>query len=466
MEIPKKNGKSEFGAGQALYSTIADDDPGAEVYSAAGNKEQAGIVYSVASQMCKNNDLLRGRLKTNDSVKRIVDHQTGSFYQVLSSETETKHGISPSCVIFDEIHAQPNDKLWRVLTHGTDYAREQQIVMVLTTAGEYDQHSIWWKLRSKAQRIAEGKEDDPTFLPVLYIADKDADVGDRKLWIRVNPSINEIFTMEKLERDYKQALKDPVDLQDFKRFRLNIPVNQIDGYIGKDEWDACGPKYFSIESYKEYKKSLVGRMCYGGIDLSSKLDLTAVAWVFPREDDAQMLDVLVQGYVPEDNVQRRSEQDNVPYKQWIDLGLLTATPGNVIDYDYLRRDIQNAVKIYNVQEIGYDPWKATELVQKLQDKDGIMMVEMRQGMKTLSDPTSELLVRVKSKKLQHMANPVLRWCADNLTVKKDINENVMPDKDRAKERIDEVVALILGLGRAIVHEEHESVYEKRGVRAI
>jgi len=469
VEIPKKNGKTEFGGGIGIYGLIADDEPGSEVYSAAGNKEQAGIVYQASAQMVRQDEILKNRLMVRDSVKRIFDSQTASFFQVLSSETDTKHGISPHMVIFDELHAQPNDQLWRVLTAGTDYAREQQLVLVLTTAGVYDPHSIWWKMREKAIRIYEGKEEDDSFLPVLYIADKDKkkdDPEDEKVWIRVNPALGHIFTLDKIRRDFKEAQKDPVNYSDFLRFRLNIPTAQIKQYLPMDDWDACGPARFTAAGYKKFEQSLVGRECYGGIDLSSKIDLTAFALFFPPAEDDEKWKILIKAYMPKDNIRNRAERDQVPYDIWEKAGLITATPGNVVDYAFIRRDIQNAGAIYNIQEIGYDPWKATDLVQRLQDDDGFVMVEMRQGAKTMSDPTEELYIKAKQRIIDHGGHPVLRWCANNLTVKKDVNDNVQPDKKNSKEKIDVMVAGIIALGRAIIHEETYCVYNERGVLAI
>lgn len=449
-EIPKKNGKSELAAALALLLLVGDDEIGGEVYSAAADKNQASLVYMVASDMAKNNTVLSERLMVRDSVKRIIDPNTSSFYQVLSAEVNTKHGLNPSGIIFDEIHAQPNDKLWRVLTSGTDYAREQQLIFAISTAGEYDINSIWWKVREKARLIENGTIIEEDFLPILYIADKDKDdPEDRKLWARVNPSIGHIFTQEKIEKDYQKAKNDPVEYIDFLRFRLNIPVNAVNRWLPMDHWDKCNNE---IEI-----SSLEGRTCYGGMDLASKVDLTSLCLVFPPAKEGEGWVVLSKFYVPEETIRKRSHQDNVRYDIWVNSGFITATPGNVCDYGYIKKDIIDASELYNLGELGYDPWGATDIATTLFNDYGIDMIELRQGYKTLSEPSKFLLESVMTHRLNHMGHPVLRWCADNAVVKSDENENIRPAKDKSTDRIDGVVALIMALSRAMFHVEHRKI---------
>jgi phage terminase large subunit-like protein len=285
IEIGKKNGKTELLAALALYFLCADGEMGAEVYSAASDREQAGLCYHVAAQMVRNNKRLSERLTIVDSRKRIVDFQTGSFYQVLSAETYTKHGINPSAILFDELHAQPNDELYNVLTSGTDYARSQQAIFITTTAGVYDPNSIWWRTRERAIKIRNGVLEDPTFLPILYIADKDKDdPDDEKTWLLANPSVGHIFTMDKIREDFKIAKQSPTEYNNFLRFRLNIPVSSISRWIMPETWDACAGVVDS--------ELLTGRTCYGGLDLSSTTDVSAFVLVFPPEEEGEKYQVL------------------------------------------------------------------------------------------------------------------------------------------------------------------------------
>jgi len=451
VEIPKKSGKTELGGAIALYMLCADKEGKPEVYSAAGDKDQAGLVYSAAAEMVIHSPVLKKYLKVLDSRKRIVNRRNSGFYQVLSSESELQHGLSPSAIIFDELHAQPTDRLWNVLTSGTDYARKQQLVMVLTTAGVYDKNSIWWKIRTKAIQISKGIVPQPNFLPVLYIADQEKDdPNDEEVWKRVNPSLDHIFNLDKIREDFEAAKNDPVEYQNFLRFRLNIPIKQLSRFIPMDKWDKCAGKP-DIEALK-------GRVCCGGLDLSSKIDLSAFVLVFPPEEEDGFWDILCYFYCPEEGIMKRSRIDKMHYEIWQKQGFLTAMPGNVIDYEWIKKDIFKAAKDYKFLECGFDPWNATQIANDVMtqlnptsNKTGFQMVELRQGAKTFNEPMKDLLVKIMNKKIRHGGNPVLRWCADNLVVRKDANGNIAPDKEKATEKIDGVVALVMALDRAMRH---------------
>jgi len=444
-----------------------DGEKGPEVYVAASDREQAGLTYQAASAMVRQHPTLEKNLKCLDSRKRIIYQRKNGFLQVLSSESYTKHGLSPSCVIIDEIHAHPTDDLWNVLTAGTDYARRQQVVLVITTAGVYDKNSIWWKLRTRAQQVKAGIIQDPRWLPVLYLADPETDdPADEALWARVNPSLGHIFTLDKIRQDYQEAKNDPVDFQNFLRFRLNIPIKSLTRWMPMAEWDACaGP----VDA-----AALAGRTCYGGLDLSSKLDLTAFALVFPPEEESGPWDVLLHCYCPSDSITKRSRVDKVNYDIWRQQGFLTATPGNVVDYEFIKHDIFAAAKAYDLREIGFDSWNASQIATDIMaelnpqgSEHGFQMVEMRQGAKTLNEPMKDLLVKTIKGQLRHGGHPVLRWCADNLVVRKDPNGNFAPDKERATEKIDAMVALINAWGRAMARGgSGPSVYETRGLLTV
>ncbi len=463
VEIPKKNGKTELVGAIGLYMLTNDGEKGAEVYCAAADREQATLCYQAASAMVRNSDELSRHLKCLDSKKRIIYHKNNSFLQVLSSESYTKHGLNPSCVIIDEIHAHPNDELYNVLTAGTDYARRQQVVLIITTAGIYDKESIWWRLRSKAQQVKAGIIEDPRFLPVLYLADPENDnPEDEELWKRVNPSLGQIFTLDKIRQDFTEAKQNPVDFQNFLRFRLNIPIKSLSRHIPMDKWDKCA-NVVDIESLK-------GRRCFGGLDLSSKIDLSSFVLVFPPEEKDGQWDVICKAYCPEESILKRSRTDRVNYDIWSQQGFLTATPGDVIDYAFIEKDIIQASQDYQLMEIGFDPWNAQatatrimEQLNPLNDKNCFQMVECRQGVKTYNEPMKDFLVHLVTGKVSHGGHPVLRWCADNLVTRQDANGNIAPDKEKATEKIDCMVALYMAWSRAMFSESQASVYEERGI---
>ncbi len=459
IEIPKKNGKSPFAAAMALYMLCADRENAPEVYFAAADREQAGYSYRYAALMAQANKTLMSRLTVLDSRKRIFNSANNGFIQVLSAESYTKHGINPSAIIFDELHAQPDDELWNTLTSGTDYARRQQLIIVLTTAGIYDKNSIWWKMRTKAMQVKAGIMPDPRFLPVLYLADPEKDdPADEKLWKRVNPSVGHIFSMDKIRQDYNEAKQNPVDFQNFLRFRLNISIRQLSKWMPMDAWDKCAGASDT--------ENLKGRRAYGGLDLSSKIDLAAYVLVFSPDDRDGVFDVLWKFYCPEEGILKRSKVDRVPYDIWQKQGFLTATPGNVIDYAFIEKDIFDSAEIYDLKEIGYDSWNAqataTRIMEKLNptnDENSFQMVEMRQGAKTFNEPAKDLLVKIMTGKVRHGGNPVARWNADNLVMRADVNGNIAPDKLKATDKIDGLVALMMAWGRAMFKEEAVSVYE-------
>ena len=461
LEIPKKNGKSPFSAAVGLYMLCADKEASPEVYIAAADREQAGYVYRYAKGNIERNETLSKTLKVLDSRKRIINHRNGGFIQVLSSEAFTKHGINPSCVIFDELHAQPNDELWSTLTSNTDFARDQQIVIALSTAGLWDKTSIWWRIREKARQIEAGIARQPNFLPVLYLADPEKDdPEDEELWKRVNPSLDYIFTIEKIREALAEAKNDPAEYQNFLRYRLNIPIKQVSRWMPMSAWDKCGKEPIDF-------KALKGLACFGGLDLSTKIDLTAFVLVFYPQEGLDKFIVVSNFYVPEDTILERSKQDAVHYEIWAEQGFLTATPGNTIDEEFILKDILKAAEDYSLQEIGYDPWGATAIANKLFNTHGIAMVEVRQGAKSMSEPAKDILVKIKTGQVVHGGHEVLRWCADNLVMVVDANENIRPDKEKATERIDGIVAMINAWNRITnTIDLGPSIYDEQGIEIV
>jgi phage terminase large subunit-like protein len=451
IEIPRKNGKSEIAAAFALYGLIGDGVMGAEVYSAAADREQAALVFNVAAQMVRNDQRLSARLKIIDSQKRIVDHKTGSFYRAISAEAYSKHGFNASMVIYDELHAAPNRELWDVLTTSMG-ARTEPLVIAITTAG-YDRHSICWEQHNYAQKILDGVVEDPTFYPVIFAADEDADWLDEEVWKQANPALQDFRDIDEMRAVAHKAKEIPALQNTFRRLYLNQWTEQAERWIDMAAWDACA----GLADWKRLREEMKGKPCFAGLDLSSRVDLTALVLVFEHDDDDGMT-VLPFFWVPAEGAEKRGRTDRVPYPQWIKDGLITATDGNVVDQGFIREDIHRIAKDYRLQEMAFDPWNATKLSLELQG-DGIKVIEMRQGFRSLSEATKHLGALVTGRTLRHGGHPVLRWMASNMVVRQDPNGNLAPDKSKVTERIDGVVATVMGVATALVNQNQEPQFQ-------
>lgn len=464
-EVPKKNGKTELAACIALYGLVADGELGAQVFSAANDREQASYVYTPASFMVNNSKVLSGRLKIIDSRKRIIDHRTNSYYQVLSNDVPTKHGLNPSTITIDELHAHTKRSLYDTLVEGTDYAREQQIIFIITTAGIHDPTSIGWEVHHYAEQVKRGIIEDPTFLPIIYSVDHEADWRDQNLWAEVNPALGHVFDFDKLIRDYKKVKAVPSRENDFRRFRLNQWVGQYTRYIPMNHWDACSSPKINWEDLR-------GAICYGGLDLATTNDLCAKCLVFPLDEKFAIKPTF---YLPEEAIKEATEQYRENYETWTRAGLIKTTPGRVIDYGFILEDIKKDCLRYDLKQMAYDRWGSQKIYQDLiemgfeEEKNKHAqrhLVQFGQGYQSMSPPTKDLLKLVLEHRLIHNGHPVLRWNADNLVVQQNAAAGVKPDKEKSTQKIDGIVATIMALDRALRLAGEKSVYETRGVIAL
>jgi len=470
LEVPKKNGKSELAAAVALQGLCADDEWAAEVYGCAADRAQASLVFDVAVDMVDQNPTLKKKIKPILSQKRLVYLPTRSFYQVLSAEAYSKHGLNVSRVIFDELHAQPNRDLWDVMTEGSGDARTQPLYFVISTAGDDpDRSSIGWEIHQMAVDVLTGIKHDPTFYAMIYGLDRenrriwmgkeyetiDVEIEDdevwrsiwtdEEVWAKVNPSIGHTIAWEKVRDQLTRAQGNPIRERNFRWLRLNSWEKlKTSKWLGLDFWDLCKGK-IDIERLK-------GRPCYGGLDLSSKIDITAFVLLFPPDDINQKWIVLPYFWVPEDRVRERVETDRVPYDLWVKKGFLKTTPGNVIDYAFIEKEIKELADTFDIQEIGFDPWNAMQTAVNLSN-EGLIMVEIRQGFRSMSPAMKEIEQLVRGKKFLHNGHPVLRWNVGNVEVKMDENENIRPVKGKGTERIDGLVAMINAMARAMLQDQ-------------
>ncbi len=455
VEIPKKQGKSEIAAAIALYLLAGDGEWGAEVYGCAADRQQASIVFDVACNMVEQCPALKKRIKPIMSQKRLVYLPLNSFYQVLSAESYTKHGLNVHGVVFDELHAQPNRALYDVMTHGSGDARKQPLFFLITTAGT-DRNSICWEVHQKAKDIIDGRKIDHSFYPVIYGADDNDDWGDEKVWAKANPSLGITVDIDKIRTAYESAKENPAEENLFRQLRLNQWVKQSVRWMPMEAWDKC--------SFEVNPEQLVGRECYGGLDLSSSTDITAFVLVFPPLNEEDKYIVLPYFWIPEDTIALRVRRDHVPYDVWEAQGQVITTEGNVIHYGYIEKFIEELGIKYNIKEIAFDRWGAVQMTQNLEGM-GFTVVPFGQGFKDMSPPTKELMKLVLEQKIAHGGNIPLRWMMDNVYVRTDPASNIKMDKEKSTERIDGAVALVMALDRAIRNQgtTADSIYNDRGI---
>lgn len=455
IEIPKKQGKSELAAAVALLLTCGDGEERAEVYGCAADRQQAAIVFDVAADMVRMCPALSKRVKILASQKRLIYTPTNSFYQVLSAEAYSKHGFNIHGVVFDELHTQPNRKLFDVMTKGSGDARMQPLYFLITTAGT-DTHSICYETHQKAKDIIEGRKIDPTFYPVIYGADESDDWTNPKVWKKANPSLDITVGIDKVKAACESAKQNPGEENAFRQLRLNQWVKQAVRWMPMEKWDKCA---FAVD-----EDELEGRVCYGGLDLSSTTDITAFVLVFPPLDEEDKYIILPYFWIPEDNLTLRVNRDHVPYDVWERQGYLQTTEGNVVHYSFIEKFIDRLGERFNIREIAFDRWGAVQMVQNLESM-GFTVVPFGQGFKDMSPPTKELMKLVLEQKIAHGGHPVLRWNMDNIYIRTDPAGNIKADKEKSTEKIDGAVATIMALDRAIRcgNDRGASVYDERGL---
>jgi phage terminase large subunit-like protein len=456
VEVPKKNGKSEIAAAIALYMLCADGEQSAEVYGCASDRGQASLVFDVAVDMVDQQPDLRKVIKPILSVKRLVYLPTRSFYHVCSSESFSKHGLNVHCCIFDELHAQPNRSLYDVMTKESGAAREQPLNFVITTAGDDpDRTSIGWEIHQKSLDVLNGVKKIPNWYAKIYGVPDDADWTDEANWIKANPSVGHNLSLEMFRAAFIEAQQSEADERFFRQMRLNQWVKtRAAKWISQEVWDQ--------NAGLVVPERLKGRKCYGGLDLSSKRDITAFVLVFPPTDDDDKYTILPHMWIPEENMRERVQKDRVAYDEWASHGFIHVTPGNVIDYRFIQSEITRLRDEFEILEIGYDPWNAQQTATELTDA-GLEMVEVRQGYKSMSPPMREMEALLYAGRFNTGTDPVMRWMFGNLEVRIDENDNIRPIKGKSTERIDGIVALINAMNRVIVAEDKTSVYEERGL---
>jgi phage terminase large subunit-like protein len=461
LEIPKKNGKSELGAAIAMYHLLMDGEMYGEVYGCAADRANAAQVFDVAVGMIEQSPYLKKRCKIVQSQKTIIDKATHSFYKVCSAEAYSKHGLNVSCVIFDELHTQPNRDLWDVMTAYSGDAREQPLWYVITTAGDDpDRNTIGWEIHEKAQKIIAGEITEPRWYCKIWGIEPDfeSDIWDEKLWYKVNPSLGYTIDIEKVRQAALSARNSEAEERNFRWLRLNQWVaNKTTSWLPLSLWDAHAEEI--------PKEKLLDKRCYVGIDLSSVGDLTGICVLFPPQDDLETYYVIFDGFIPLENMKEREIKDGIAYGKFLKSGEVHATPGNVIDYDFIKAKLIEINELYDVQAWGNDPWGAVKLAQDLMRDADIELMEVRQNISNMSPSMKEIERLLRLGVLKHEKNKLARWCFGNVKCVSDGNENYKPQKQKhnSNQRIDLIVALINAMYICMKNEGTESVYRTRGI---
>lgn len=436
----RKQGKTQIAGGVGLFLLVGDNEPGAEVYTTATKKEQAAICHEAARQMVKrSSDDLRALVKVpKNKLANLTVEATASFMAILASDHGTLDGLNPHGDIRDEVAEWTAHELAEVLDTATG-SRRQPLKFQITTAGVYNEEGVGWKRHEYAVNVLNGTiEDDSVFAYIAAMEEND-DPFDPGTWWKASPNLGISLKLSYMEDQARGARNQPRKLNAFLQKLLNQWTQQVTRWLDPDQWTACHVKTFD-------ETKLRGRKCVGGLDLSSVSDLTAFVLAFLNPDGS--LDLVCRFWLPEATIEEASRRGEKHYEQWQREGFLTATPGNVVDYDFIRAEVNELGKIFDVQEIAFDPYNATQIANDL-TADGFVMVKTRQGFLTLSEP-SKLLERHVRKGTLRYGSPVLRWNGLNVAVDTDAAGNIKPKKDiKRAAKIDGIAAAATALSRIV-----------------
>ena len=454
IETPRKNGKTSVLAGLGLYLLVADGEAGSEVYSAATKREQAKLSWGEAVRMVKASPALSEMVQHWKSGDTLTVEATASKFQPLGADADTMDGLNVHAALIDELHAHRTRAVVDVLETATG-ARRQPLQVEITTAG-FDRSSVCWEHHEYSRQVLEGTIEDDTWFAFVACADEGDDWTDPATWERANPSYGITVKPDDLARKCERARQLPAAQNAFQRLHLNIWTQQSERWIDLALWDANAGMVDLA--------TLKGRPGYGGLDLSAVSDLTAWVMVFPRPDDPDHLDVVARFWCPKSRLLDTANQYRDQYLAWERDGYLTATEGDAVDYQRVKRDILEDAQRFALVDLNVDRlFQGYQLSQELMD-EGLDVFGMGQGFLSMAIPMKEFERRLLEKKVHHGGNPVLRWMAGNVAVKQDAAGNLKPDKATSQGKIDGVVALVMALDRAMRREAPKrSVYEERGL---
>ncbi len=443
VSMPRKNGKTGLIAGLVLAHLVGPEaEQRGQIYSAAVDRDQAALIFHECVAMIEADPRLAGRVNVQSFKRMITDQHTGTVYWSLSSDARKAHGLSPSLWIFDELAQVPNRHLLDALQTATG-ARSEPLGIVISTQAADDHHPMS-ELVDYAEKIDTGIVDDPTFFGRVFAAPPDADPWDEATWFACNPALDDFRSLDEMRAAAERARRLPTFEPAFRNLYLNQRIDSETRFISAAEWNACGAPIDIA--------ALAGRRCFGGLDLSAARDLTALVLAFPDDDGA--FDILPFFWLPREGLREKEDEDRVPYTTWVRQGHLETTPGPSVDYGYVVHRLREISELYRITTVSYDRWRIKDLRRELQNEDiEIDLSEFGQGYRSMSPAIEFFERKMIENRLRHGGHPVLRWNAANAVVTTDPSGNRKLDKNRSRERIDGLVALVMALGAARRYED-------------
>ena len=434
--VPRKNGKSIIGGGVGNYMFVADGEFGAEVYSGATTEKQAWEVFRPAKLMVERTPDLREHFGVDVNASNMCRLEDGSRFEPVIGKPGD--GSSPSCAIVDEYHEHQDSTLFDTMETGMG-AREQPVMLVITTAGSSIGGPCHQLVRD-AERMLDGAIERPDLWAMLYTIDQGDDWTSEAALIKANPNYGISISGDFLQARQRDAMQSATKQATFRTKHLNEWVGAKNAWLNMLRWKDA-PKRKTLHE-------LEGRRCIIGLDLASKIDIAGNLLVFPPTADDPIWHVHGRYYLPEARVIEELDSNTARYREFDALGLLTLTDGEVIDFEVIKEDLREFAGRFDVQQVAYDPWQATQLAQEM-EQEGLMMVEVRQTVQNISEPMKELEALVLKRALAHGDCPILTWMASNVVAKLDAKDNIYPNKERPENKIDGIVALIMAISRAI-----------------
>jgi len=463
--MPKKNGKSEFGALLHLIVFFIDNEKAKKQYCVGKSLEQAKLVHSASVTMIKQEEDLNDLVHITKKPPKIVK-MDGAFedeLEALASDADNLEGKNVSFFTTDEGHTHPNKDVYQIMTDGMA-GRDEPLEINISTAGYNMQGYFYRDIYLYAKKVKAGIIKDNTFYAVLFELDeddmKDDDFWkDKELWKKANPNIGASPTYSYMDNKIKLADQSEESLIAFKTKHLNIWCDKADTWIKHKVW---------ISNQKPInEEKLKGRICYGGLDLASTTDIAALVLLFPNDNGSY--EIITRFWIPKDNMRERVQRDKVPYFDWHKKRLITTTEGNVIDYEYIEKDVLELAEKFNIKMLAYDRWNSSDIIRRLTDEEFTELIPFGQGFVSMSPPTKQIEVLSLQERLNHGDNEVLNWMCSNVVLKKDPSDNWKIDKDKSIEKVDGMVSLAMALGIAMddtKEKEKTNVYEGRGMRIL